>query len=83
MFTLFGAAGQMVANSMPAKDTSKPKASWLASKWSPVTPLSDEQYEKMLEEKILKFEVEIALIDDNIAALRQSASLPEPSERKS
>ena len=38
-----------------------------------MTALSDEQYEYMLREKILKVEVEIALIDDRIGALRQQS----------
>jgi hypothetical protein len=44
---------------------------YLASKWSPVTPLTDRQYEKMLEEKLLKLDAEIAIIDDNIKAVRE------------
>lgn len=47
-----------------------PKRDWLASKWSPLTRLTDEEYEKILEEKILKIEVEIALVEDRISHLR-------------
>ena len=32
--------------------------------------LSDEQYESMLKEKLLRVEVEIAVIDDKIAELK-------------
>jgi hypothetical protein len=32
--------------------------------------LSDEEYEDMLREKLLKVDAEIALVDENIAALR-------------
>ena len=43
---------------------------YLASRWSPVTPLTDRQYEKMLEEKLLKVDAEIAIIDENIQEIR-------------
>lgn len=50
----------------------KEKTSILASKWSPLKKLTDQEYEKLLEEKILKLDAEIAIIDDNIAALKAS-----------
>lgn len=43
------------------------------SKWSPMTVLSDEDYVKMMNEKILKVEAEIAMIDDRIEAHRKRA----------
>ncbi|KAI1777662.1 hypothetical protein F4818DRAFT_320923 [Hypoxylon cercidicola] len=58
-----------------AKDSdSKVKSSWLDSKWSPMRRLSDKEYEEKLEEKILRINAEIAVIDDNIASLRASIS---------
>ena len=42
-------------------------------KWSPMEVLTDERYEEMLQEKLLKIEVEIALIDDRIESFRQKA----------
>ena len=42
----------------------------IAMKWSPVTKLSDEQYENMLKEKLVRIEAEIALIDDDVARLK-------------
>ncbi len=74
IFSVFGAGGQAVANVMAtrAREPLKPKTSWLDSKWSPVTPLTDQQYEKLLQEKILKLDVEIAVIDEDIAALREA-----------
>lgn len=69
---LAGAGGQLVANksasSLP-KDRTKYESSWL-SKLSPLKKLSDEEYIQMMEEKLLKVEVDIALIDDRIAELR-------------
>jgi len=41
------------------------------SKYSPVTVLSNEQYEAMLKEKLLRVDTEIAVIDDDIANLRR------------
>lgn len=40
--------------------------------WSPMTILTDEKYEELLNEKLLKIEVEIALIDDKLKELRNS-----------
>ncbi|KAF2658870.1 hypothetical protein K491DRAFT_689715 [Lophiostoma macrostomum CBS 122681] len=40
------------------------------SKWSPMSVLTDEQYEEMMKEKILSVEVQIALIDDRIEGMR-------------
>jgi hypothetical protein len=40
------------------------------SAWSPMKPLTDEEYEKILQQKLLKVEVEISLVDDQIAELR-------------
>ena len=42
------------------------------SKWVPLKALSDQQYEEMLNEKLLKIEVEVSLIDEKIAALKSS-----------
>lgn len=74
MFSLFGAGGQFVANKLdrrPRTD-SGPNQGFLHSKWSPVTFLSDQEYEKILEEKLLRVETEIALVDDHIKALRDT-----------
>lgn len=71
MFSLLGAGGQFAANRWSASETSsEKKTSWLDKKWSPMTKLSDEQYEKILEEKVLRLDAEIAIIDDNITALK-------------
>ncbi|KAK4123564.1 hypothetical protein N657DRAFT_645147 [Parathielavia appendiculata] len=81
MFSLFGAGGQAIANWRSAKaalssaTNTPPKSGrgfW--SKWSPITPLSDEDYEKILEEKLLRVEADIALVDDRIKEIRESKS---------
>jgi len=76
MFTIFGATGQALYNVADARKSrlvesgEKPKNSWLDSKWSPVKVLTDTEYENMLQEKLLRVNAEIALIDENIEALR-------------
>jgi hypothetical protein len=76
MFVIFGATGQALYNVVDARKSrlvesgEKPKNSWLDSKWSPVKVLTDTEYENMLQEKLLRVNAEIALIDENIEALR-------------
>ncbi|KAG0648811.1 hypothetical protein D0Z07_5051 [Hyphodiscus hymeniophilus] len=77
MFGLFGAAGQALFNSADAKNLKQANAperdlkdSWLNSKWSPMKVLSDQEYEDMLREKLLRVNAEIALVDEKIEALR-------------
>ncbi|KAK1768570.1 hypothetical protein QBC33DRAFT_535419 [Phialemonium atrogriseum] len=77
-FTLLGAGGQAVANSIAPNTWETTKTRFLSSKWSPVTPLSDQEYEEFLEEKLLKVEAEIALLDDNIRALQSQGALGSP-----
>ncbi|KAI1375962.1 hypothetical protein F4677DRAFT_107674 [Hypoxylon crocopeplum] len=61
---------------------SKPKSSWLDSRWSPMKRLSDEEYGEKLEEKILRINAELSIIDENIASLRASRDAPtKPDER--
>ncbi|KAL8686245.1 MAG: hypothetical protein Q9218_007244 [Villophora microphyllina] len=39
----------------------------LNSRWSPMKVLSDEEYEKMLKQKLLRVDAEIAILEENIA----------------
>ncbi|KAI4095980.1 MAG: hypothetical protein L6R37_007010 [Teloschistes peruensis] len=39
----------------------------LNSQWSPMKVLSDEEYEKMLRQKLLRADAEIAILEDDIA----------------
>lgn len=78
MFSLFGFAGQAAYNSFTARTATAPKESkpgfWrrMSDKsWSPITVMTDEQYVDLLKEKMLKVDVEIAIVDDRIAALRK------------
>ncbi|KAI1824867.1 hypothetical protein F4861DRAFT_538529 [Xylaria intraflava] len=55
---------------------SEPKRSWLDSKWSPMQRLSDKDYINKLEEKILRLDAEIAIIDESIESLKGSSQSP-------
>ncbi|KAJ4362370.1 hypothetical protein N0V83_010463 [Neocucurbitaria cava] len=48
-------------------------ARFAKSKWSPMSVLSDEEYVDMMQEKLLKVEAEIAIIDDRIEGFRKKA----------
>ncbi|KAI0115008.1 hypothetical protein F4814DRAFT_417869 [Daldinia grandis] len=83
VFGTVGTAGAYMAQLFKgkSKDDSKAKPGWLDSKWSPLRRLSDKEYEEKLEEKILRINAEISIIDDNIAALRaSSAASTKPGE---
>ncbi|KAI0446084.1 hypothetical protein F4803DRAFT_78496 [Xylaria telfairii] len=74
VFFSIAAAGASYASQHIEGHDSKPKTSWLESKWSPMQRLSDEDYMNKIEEKILRLDAEIAIIDDNIASLKASQS---------
>jgi hypothetical protein len=44
------------------------------SKWSPMSVLTDEQYEDLLQEKLLKVEAEIAIIDERIEGFKKETA---------
>ncbi|KAL7957784.1 hypothetical protein V8C34DRAFT_284793 [Trichoderma compactum] len=72
MWGVLGAGGQIVANGLSNR---KPKVkdeneSWLRSNWSPLRKLTDQEYIDMMEEKILRVDADIALIDDRITELK-------------
>ena len=81
IFALLGATGQYAYNWADARQLekslkpAKPTSHWTDSKWSPVKVLTDEEYESMLKEKLLKINVEIALVDDNIQRINDEAAL--------
>lgn len=52
----------------------KEKKSIMASKWSPMRQISDQEYEKILEDKMLRIDAELAILNDNIAALKEQSS---------
>lgn len=72
MWGVLGAGGQIIANGLSNR---KPKIkdeneSWLRSNWSPLRKLTDQEYIDMMEEKILRVDADIALIDDRITELK-------------
>ncbi|KAG7121147.1 hypothetical protein HYQ44_004027 [Verticillium longisporum] len=72
IFSLAGGIGQLFTNGVvnaPANPNSK---SILQSKWSPLKKLTDDEYRHLMDEKLLRIDTEIALIDDKIAELRAS-----------
>jgi hypothetical protein len=62
---------------LKAKGQDKPRETlvqkFAKSKWSPMSVLTDEQYEEMLQEKLLKVEAEIAIIDERIEGVKKMA----------
>jgi len=85
VFALLGAGGQAVANirtKAAEEDRDAPKKGFLHSKWSPVTPLTDKDYEHYLEEKLLRVEAEIAIVDDSIRELRATEQSAKDSTTK-
>lgn len=79
MFSIFGAIGQTLYNSADARNSRlgelapskrSTRDEWLNSKWSPVKVLSDGDYEGMLQEKLLRINAEMAIVDESIAHLR-------------
>ena len=49
------------------------------SRWVPVQVLTDEEYRDMLQEKLLRVDTEIALIDDRIEEIRGTQTFPTTS----
>ena len=83
MFSAFGFIGQSIYNSADSQKVAtagdgqpqveKPSV-WqrlAESKWTPVKYVSDEDYQKMLEEKLLSVEAELALLDEKIEKMRK------------
>ena len=78
MFSLFGLLGQSAHNRYSARKATvelEPKVGFwrrMSEKaWSPVTVMSDEEYAELLQRKMMKVDVEIAILDDRIASLRK------------
>lgn len=77
MFTIFGASGQYVYNRWTAPkdlDAEPKKNFWKRMSertWTPFRVLSNDEYADMLREKVLKLDVEIAVLNDKIVGLRE------------
>jgi hypothetical protein len=82
MFSAFGFIGQHVANFLDARETKvdyseqTPKDDrgiWqrlAESKWTPVTFISNDDYAKILSEKLISVETEISVLEEEIQKLR-------------
>lgn len=73
--------GQLLLNTFTGRKR-KPEADledghWLGGRYSPLKQLSDEEYIHMMDEKILRVDADIALIDDRIKDLKQKQQHPE------
>lgn len=68
---------------MAEASSGEKKSSWMDSKWSPVTRLSDEKYESILEEKLLSIEADIAIIDESLVALKAQKVAEEAAKQPS
>ncbi|KAI6810356.1 hypothetical protein KC332_g10796 [Hortaea werneckii] len=78
MWGLNGLVGQATYNAMyakPAVVVEGPKETFwerMAKKsWTPIKYVTNEEYAEMLREKMLKIDVEIAVLDDKIAELKK------------
>lgn len=80
MFSIFAGAGQGIVNMLQQKEEveKKEQSNFLQrlsrSRYSPMTSLSDDEYARMLREKILRVDVDIALIDEKIEKLLEMES---------
>jgi hypothetical protein len=74
LFGLVGQYGFNVLSDMSAANAGKGSLlqQFSEMKWSPLKPLSNQDYERMLNEKLLSTEAEIAIIDERISALKSS-----------
>lgn len=77
MCGILGMLGQGVYNTFhEGEDEVKDRVPYsqrlLDSRWIPLTRLSDEDYVEMLNEKTLRINAEISIIDDKITALQKS-----------
>jgi hypothetical protein len=76
MIGLIGLAGQSSYNlfSEAQRSESGPHRSVMQrlteSEWAPLKALSDQQYEEILQQKLLKIDVELSMIDEKIATLK-------------
>ncbi|KAI4168187.1 MAG: hypothetical protein LQ343_006573 [Gyalolechia ehrenbergii] len=62
---------------VPSENAVRDQPRWkriLNSKYSPMKVLSDEQYEEMLREQLVRVDAEIALVDEEIEKVRATAT---------
>lgn len=63
------------------KQVQAPKASWMNAKWSPVKVLSDDEYENLLREKLLRVDADIAILDESIEAVKAEGAKQKMQEK--
>lgn len=71
--SIFYSSSVSNSGSVPGDNALSDEPRWkriLNSKYSPMKVLSDEQYEKMLKEQLVKVDAEIALVDEEIGKVR-------------
>lgn len=94
VFAALGAAGQAIYNAADQKKTEEwveeterkargeaGKARWWDSKWSPMKVLNDGEYKAMLEDRLLRVEVELGEVDEGIKMLRELKAREELEQR--
>ncbi|KAI1501296.1 hypothetical protein F5X99DRAFT_208468 [Biscogniauxia marginata] len=81
VFSSLGAASSYFSQKTKRSEP-KPASSWLDSKWSPMKRLSDKEYEEKLEEKLLRLDAEIAIIDESIELLKASSQESATSKKE-
>lgn len=75
-YTFLDARNTEALRPRPAEEVKAPF--WrraMQSKYSPVKHLSHEEYKQVLEDKLLRVDAEIAVLDDDIAALRREEAV--------
>lgn len=79
MFSLFGVLGQSLYDALDKREApsipDSTQSTWLRianSRFSPMKVLSDEQYKKLLLEKLVRVKAEIALVDEEIEKMKQN-----------
>lgn len=93
VFAAIGGVGQAVYGAMDARHAMRVRRAeaesegeaadgvWsriVASRWNPVKRLGDEEYEGMLQEKLIRVEAEIALVEEDLARMKGTPQEPEP-----
>ncbi|GAB7363983.1 hypothetical protein MBLNU230_g4543t1 [Neophaeotheca triangularis] len=88
MFGVFGWMGQALYDRWDGRVETESEGKggflrWLAErKWSPVTVMKEGEYEALLRKKMLNVEVELAVVEDKIAALREQQAKQEAQEQQ-
>lgn len=79
MMSLFGLAGQSAVQSLPqlfrGGSEREPFLQRISrSRWIPLKTIPDDEYEAILDEKLIKIEAEIAILDEKISDLKANIS---------